>query len=236
MNVTGLGPTQPGSRVPHPFSSSLGEVDQDYGDAGTDESDRPSGRDEVREALVSAGLKLVATSGLQFSIRDVADLAQVNHGLVHRHFGSKAGLVEAILERFNRDALASLDPDGRPGNATWANLREIAVVLARIALEADSDPFNRHPVFGSWIESLRRDSTMSRDMDSLDLTEAKARVAAAAALALGWALFGQVIAFGVAANDSEKLAIENEVRRVFGELGGGSLSMAVELDEPDASH
>ncbi len=208
-------------------------MNQDHGDARTEEPDRPSGRDEVREALVAAGLELVTTNGLQFSIRDVADLAQVNHGLVHRHFGSKAGLVEAILERFNRDTLASLDPDGRPGDATWADLPEIAVVLARIALETETDPFNRHPVFSSWIESLRGDSASSQDMASLTESQAKTRVAAAASLALGWALFGRVIAFGVAADDSEKLAIENEVRRAFGELGGGSLSLAVERDDPD---
>ncbi len=61
------------------------------------------------------------------------------------------------------------------------------------------------------------------------------RVAAAASLALGWALFRQVIAFGVAADESEALAIENVVRRTFAELGGGSLSLAPEQDQPDAS-
>lgn len=189
------------------------------------EGDRPSGQDEVREALIQAGLQQVATKGLQFSVRDVADVANVNHGLVHRYFGSKAGLVSEVLDRFNRDAVETLDEDGRPGDTMWADLPEIAVVLARIALETDADPFDRHPVFSSWIDSVRADQANVDRGAVDDAAAAKARVVSAAAMALGWALFRQVLLFGVDADGDDERSIEVAVRRAFVDLGGGSLSL-----------
>ena len=187
------------------------------GNAGS----RPSGQDEVREALINAGLELVAEQGLQFSVRDVADRAQVNHGLVHRYFGSKSGLISEVLDEFNANSLANLDEDGRPGDDLWTDLPDIAVVLARIALEAEGDPFDRHPVFQSWIRSMQDDA----GEEPMDAAEAKARVAAAASMALGWGLFQRVISFGVGATEDDEQALEATVRRLFVEIGGGSLTV-----------
>ncbi|MEZ5341946.1 MAG: TetR family transcriptional regulator [Acidimicrobiales bacterium] len=183
---------------------------------------RPSGQDEVRQALVQAGLELVASRGLQFSVRDVADRANVNHGLVHRYFGSKSGLVSAVLDEFNANALAGLDADGLPGDALWDDLPSISVILARIALDTESDPFDRHPVFQQWIESLKGDEP---GRPCSGEREAKARVAAAASMALGWALFRRMINFGVAASDADTVAMEAMIRERFVEIGGGSLTI-----------
>ena len=60
--------------------------------------ERPHGRDEVRRAVLDAAGALVAERGPDgFSVRDVAGRAGVNHALVHRHFGTKAEVVEAVL-------------------------------------------------------------------------------------------------------------------------------------------
>lgn len=60
----------------------------------------PRGREQVRAALLDAAADLFAAHGpAAVSVRDVAARAGVNHGLVHRHFGSKEALVAATLEQ-----------------------------------------------------------------------------------------------------------------------------------------
>ena len=59
----------------------------------------PRGREEVRRAVIEAAANLLASRGPSaITVRDIAAAAQVNHGLVHRHFGSKEGVVRAVME------------------------------------------------------------------------------------------------------------------------------------------
>jgi len=68
------------------------------------------GRTEVRNALLDAAAALFAARGVAaVSVRDVAAHAGVNHGLVHRHFGSKHALFTAVLDRGARE-IASTTP------------------------------------------------------------------------------------------------------------------------------
>ncbi len=65
---------------------------------GTDESPRrPTGRNEVRTAVLRAARKLLSARGTQVSLRDVADAAGVNVGLIHRHIGRKDDLLTAVM-------------------------------------------------------------------------------------------------------------------------------------------
>jgi TetR/AcrR family transcriptional regulator, repressor for neighboring sulfatase len=59
----------------------------------------PQGRDAVRRALLDAAAELFAEHGpARVSVRDVAQAARVNHGLIHRHFGSKDALLQATVD------------------------------------------------------------------------------------------------------------------------------------------
>jgi len=54
---------------------------------------KPHGRDEVVTALIRAAAELFSEKGVEaVSLRKIADRAGVNHGLIHRHFGSKEAL------------------------------------------------------------------------------------------------------------------------------------------------
>jgi AcrR family transcriptional regulator len=92
---------------------------------------------ETRELLIESALRLIAERGVAgVSVRDVAADAGVNHGLVHRYFGSKDALVHAAVERI---ALLIYDPDS-PASAAWffERLRahpELAVLVARACLD-----------------------------------------------------------------------------------------------------
>ena len=62
----------------------------------------PKGKSEVQTALINAAARCFAERGIaQVSIREIAKAANVNHGLVHRHFGSKDGLLKATLRELS---------------------------------------------------------------------------------------------------------------------------------------
>lgn len=67
----------------------------------TETRPRPTGRTAVRAAVLDAAIALFAERGpASVSLRDIAGAANVNLGLLHRHFGSKAELVTAAIEHF----------------------------------------------------------------------------------------------------------------------------------------
>jgi AcrR family transcriptional regulator len=121
------------------------------------------------------------------SIRSVAAAAGVNHGLVHRHFGSKEALVAAVLgdlaERLAARVAAApdgtgwlVDPDDEVLDRFWR-------ILARTILDG-GDPAalqRHHPVVAGLVERMVRRG----------VAEDRARLAAAriTALALGWLVF-----------------------------------------------
>jgi AcrR family transcriptional regulator len=67
-------------------------------------TDKPHGRDEVVTALVRAAAELFSEKGVEaVSLRKIADRAGVNHGLIHRHFGSKEALRRQTQETLAAD-------------------------------------------------------------------------------------------------------------------------------------
>ena len=64
----------------------------------------PRGKEEVKTALFEAAAYCFAQRGIAAtSVREIAARAQVNHGLVHRHFGSKDELLKALLKKLADD-------------------------------------------------------------------------------------------------------------------------------------
>jgi AcrR family transcriptional regulator len=66
---------------------------------GAIRSDGNAAGDRTRARLITAAERLFAQNGLDaVSVRDVTSAAKANTAAVHYHFGSKRGLIEAILE------------------------------------------------------------------------------------------------------------------------------------------
>ena len=64
--------------------------------------DSPRGREAVRAALIDAAAFCFAERGIKAtSVREIAARANVNHGLVHRHFGSKDKLLRELLRELS---------------------------------------------------------------------------------------------------------------------------------------
>lgn len=107
---------------------------------------------DLREALIQAGLKLLAEQGLAgFSLRGAAQLAGVSHAAPYRHFADKQALVAAIAERGFRLLTASMREElaiGAPAG-TLDELDALGVGYVRFA--------TRHPdyvrvIFGGVID------------------------------------------------------------------------------------
>jgi len=146
----------------------------------------PRGEAAVREALVDAATELFAARGpSNVSIREVAEAAGVNHGLVHHYFASKDGLLTVVLDRLAArvaDEIATDDDLARvyaPGGAAERHGRILAAVLleARDPADVKSD----FPVVSALVERLR-----ARGVDELDARERAAQVTA---FVVGWQFF-----------------------------------------------
>ncbi|WP_372728494.1 TetR/AcrR family transcriptional regulator [Nocardioides sp.] len=156
---------------------------------------RPRGREAVRVAVLDATRALVAERGPDgFSVRDIAARAGVNHALVHRHFGTKAEVLEQVLAEESRGVVEAIVASGVPtdgsGVVDGAVVDQVLDVLAErptywraLAHAVLESPDVAVPGTASTTElfaSLWRESDPGRATDS----------AVAGATALGWLIFG----------------------------------------------
>jgi AcrR family transcriptional regulator len=61
-------------------------------------STRPRGRIQIQAALISSTLELLETYGLEVSIRQIAEHADVPHSVIGRYFGSKDELIRSAID------------------------------------------------------------------------------------------------------------------------------------------
>jgi AcrR family transcriptional regulator len=145
--------------------------------------DAPRGEQEVRAALVGSASRLFAAHGpANVSVRAVAVDAGVNHGLVHHYFGSKDGLLRAVLDDLAVRAAAEVAGwDG--GDALFVDDGAAARhgrIVAFLLLDA-RDPSvvqTDFPAVHALVDRLRA--------HGLDDAAARSRAAQATALVLGW--------------------------------------------------
>ncbi|MCB0996179.1 MAG: helix-turn-helix transcriptional regulator [Acidimicrobiales bacterium] len=158
---------------------------------------RPTGRDEVVEAILDAADRLFSAHGpADVSLRGIAREANVNHGLVHRHFGTRDDLIDRLLERMatdwsaeveaTGDYTAALDrimstPTDAEGSAgTW--LRLLALSLLTDSPTRSAETQRR---YGTALDALPR----LAESEGHDSKDAAITTAAALALVYGWRLF-----------------------------------------------
>lgn len=169
-----------------------------------DRSLRPTGREAVRRAVLDEAATLFAARGPEaVPLRDVAEAAGVNYGLIHRHFGSKASLVGAVVDELTgalAEDLATVD-DAVAAIEVADRHRECVQVLAHLCLEDDAEGAlqREHPVVGGLLRRLE-----AADLAGADV---RMRVAAGVVLVMGWQVFEPFIldAAGLADTDPGRL-------------------------------
>jgi len=97
----------------------------------------------VRARLIDAMTKALRRSGSEnVSIRDVAKAAGVNHGLVHRHFGSKSALVAAAVAKLSAEVHRGSPEHAAMSAATFLFLKmhpDVPRLVARACLDGPAE-------------------------------------------------------------------------------------------------
>ncbi len=130
---------------------------------------KPRGRDSVRAALIQTGARLLAERGKAgISVREVAREAGVNHGLVHRHFGSKEGLLHQVMTSLAEEIAGAIGPPNPDESLSELLISTFGAtserlhwrILARSLLDGE-DPRELQedfPVVSRMLAAARRDS------------------------------------------------------------------------------
>jgi TetR/AcrR family transcriptional regulator, repressor for neighboring sulfatase len=168
---------------------------------------RPVGRDEVRAAVVEAAARRFAAEGPDASLRDIADDAGVNLGLIHRHVGNKDDLIRAVLAS---EIARGADTIGEAGDVASAMRRMLRASVSdgryiRIVawlLLRDPTTF-RHQERFPGMQALRSLAGGDEATASAGPAERDAQLMAAVAAIFGWTVFGPHLraAFGYADAD-----------------------------------
>jgi AcrR family transcriptional regulator len=158
---------------------------------------RPTGRDEVTDAVLDAAERLFAAAGpTEVSLRAIAQEAGVTYGLVYRHFGTKDVLFERLLERYAQrwrhmlgddpDYGAALDELLGPNFDTGPYLRLLAWTLLSGMPERSAQSYRRH----STLDEL---PPLAPHSEAAAERAARLETAGALALAFGWRFFNPFI-------------------------------------------
>jgi AcrR family transcriptional regulator len=173
---------------------------------------KPIGKDEVSAAVLQAASELFAEKGpAATSIREVAARAGVNHGLLHRHFGSKRQLLAATLQ-YLADSAAAL----RESGASQAEAEATYEFQARVMVRSMLDGFpveelqQRFPGMEAFLDQVRTDHADERT--------ARLLAAHGMALQVGWGLMGPTlrVAFGLQdlGDDEIREAVAKQIAKI----------------------
>jgi TetR/AcrR family transcriptional regulator, repressor for neighboring sulfatase len=162
---------------------------------------KPYGRDAVIESIIGATLSLWATQGpAQLSMRTIAARADVNYGLVHRHFGTKEAVIRAAMGRVVARSLGFIeDADDLAGavdrvlpRSTGAHSRLIAWSILQYLID---DVMPEEDVFLQRMRELA--AADMPDANAKSSVEAGIRAGSQLALLYGWRLFEPYLVRGL---------------------------------------
>ncbi len=175
-------------------------------EVSTSQIDRPVGKAKVKSALQKAALTLLAERGMSFSIREVAKLARVNHGLVHRHFGSKEALLKVAIAERNEALRLQVQGNSSPMDLTVQGGPATAAILARLILEDATSLIGDHIATKAIVE---RAALQVVDTDPLTAAH---RTALANAIVLGWTVFGEYALQAAGTTGSQECFVLTRIR------------------------
>jgi AcrR family transcriptional regulator len=177
----------------------------------TTTADRPHGRDEVRAAILDAARRRFATQGPSASTRDIAADANVNLGLLHRHFGTKDDLIRAVFADAAGRGAAAADGAttfdqalGRTFAETVGGDDTYVRMLAGVLLAG------RHP------KEMQDDFPTMRRLLELGGPESRPRLLVTMLVAFGWQVFADFLVDALGYDDREQAA--DDLQRVLVEL------------------
>jgi TetR/AcrR family transcriptional regulator, repressor for neighboring sulfatase len=148
------------------------------------------------------------------SIRDVAARAGVNHGLIHRHIGSKEKLVGAVLDYLGQH-LADLLAAGADRLEIDAAIDRQMRVIARTTLDG-------YPI-GALQTRFPNMAQLVNNLEQRYPSRRSAQLAAAHinALQIGWRLFGDFLRASTGLEDLTDAELQQSLTDAVARLAGG---------------
>ncbi len=179
---------------------------------------KPRGRDQVRTAVLDATSELVAERGPDgFTVREIAARAGVNHALVHRHFGTKADVLEQMLAADAEAVVTAVVASGLPTSGQAGG----EVVAELLDLLAERPSYWRtlvHAVLDSPEAALPGTASTTELFSGLWREDADAdpdravSTSVAGMTVLGWLIFGQFMADATGADaEQTRRAVAEQV-------------------------
>ena len=156
----------------------------------------PRGREEVCERLLLAARHLLEDAPpTEVTSKEIAALAEVNHGQVHHYFESKEHLIANSLRMGSTAVLAALD--AKPSVVPIRTEQRIPLwrTLAHLAAteEWSGEVYDhRSPVVARMVEIVA-----DRKGQPTSSPDVQAQVAVVHALELGWAVYRDIIEHGL---------------------------------------
>ena len=183
--------------------------------------DSPRGRKAITEAILKATERLLPKHNpSDISLRQIAEVANVNYSLIHRYFGTKESVIVAAHERILTKALARFSGvDSIEGNI--GDLFEISgknvsrrILLARAMLDGADPHLIRHhfPIMQQLIELLKRKKSETKNPSEYD---AETLAAFFAGSTLGWFLFEPFLLASTGLDAKDKNEVHHQIIKML---------------------
>jgi TetR/AcrR family transcriptional regulator, repressor for neighboring sulfatase len=177
---------------------------------------RPTGRDEITDAVLDAAERLFAAAGpADVSLRTIAQEADVTYGLVYRHFGTKDVLLERLLMRYTErwkqhlgtspDYASALQDLLGESFDTGPYLRLLAWTLLTGVPDRDAESYRRHA-------TLDELPGLAPGADTADERAARLQTAGALAFAFGWRFFNPFIRAALHFDHDDPAAVQRAIQ------------------------
>jgi AcrR family transcriptional regulator len=152
----------------------------------------PISRAEGERRLIQAAKQLVRDKPFsEVGVRDIALLADVNHGFVHTWFGGKNELLLAVV-RDQLLALAEAVPMAAPGTPAINFFDPEVISLVRLVLWLDLEGVDTGALFGN-MPILDALTTRYLEVEKIDPSMARDAAIQAISIGLGASTFGPLL-------------------------------------------
>ncbi|MGB3411712.1 MAG: TetR/AcrR family transcriptional regulator [Microthrixaceae bacterium] len=171
-----------------------------------------------RQRLLDAAVELaLETGGPDFTVRQVAARAGLNHGLVHRYFGTKDALTSAVIRSIGSDLASDLSEF--PEQVSFVTDRRAHVLALLLTHSSAAHHLDQEMLAGIQpvVEALGRPTTDATDDETADPgTQAALRLATI----LGWVSNERLITSACGLGSEQRAELVSRLDSIVGSKVG----------------